>query len=115
MTTLGYPIQSNNGNLQLVLENERLIPQVVTHILQTKQEERVMNPEFGIGVNEFTNAYNLSELLGQLDEALNQALTEYPGVLYKLLGYLDDSGQVEVTCLYYIDELAPEASVTLVV
>ena len=113
MTTFSYPITFINGTIALTSDYQRTVPEVIAHILQTKTEERVLNPSFGISDTEFSNAYDLPRLLRSLETALATNLSQYPGVSFRLTGYLDDSGIIPVTCYYDINGLAGEVNIDL--
>lgn len=104
MSTFAYPLAVLNGSLVLTSDYTRVVPEVIAHILQTKLEERVLQPDFGISDVEFNNLYDLPRLLRELEESLRFGLQDYPGVSYRLVGYADDSGSIPVTCYYAIDE-----------
>ncbi len=111
MTTFTYPIQLTNGSIALTSDYSRVVPEVIAHILQTKVEERVLNPDFGVSEYTFENAYDLPRMLRSLESSLAAGLAEYPGITFNLVASLDDSGQVPVTCYYQVDEL--ESSITV--
>jgi hypothetical protein len=113
MTTFKYPITILNGTVQLTSEYDRTIPEVIAHILQTTYEERVMTPDFGIGGVEFTVVSDLPRLLRSLEQSLTLGLSQYPGVTFRLVGYLGEDGEIPITCFYQVDEQDGEIQVIL--
>lgn len=106
MTTLGYPIEATNGSLRL---NSEPAPEVIKHILMTSQEERVLNPDFGVDDQVLSLLPNIPRYLQELEQALTYGLQEYPDISVQLLGSSEaDSGEVQVTCLWETNDATGE-------
>lgn len=105
MTTLRYPITAENGSLLLTREEERKIPEVIRHCLQTRLEERPMRPDWGIEDPEFNVVYDLPAYLRTVETALIEALGEYPGTSLSVVGAINDSGTLPVTVYWQWQEL----------
>jgi hypothetical protein len=113
MTTFSYPINTVNGSIQLTTEENKKIPEVIKHILQTEIEDRPLNPEFGIEPVEFNFLQDLPRLLRSLEYSLSYGLSEYPGVYTSLKGYEDDTGIINVDCYWEYDDTQGLVSVNI--
>jgi hypothetical protein len=114
MTTLKYPLTVQNGTLVLTTGYSEKIPEVITHILMTSKEERVLNPDFGVDEGIFSLVSNIPQYLRSLESSLTAGLQEYPGVSIRLVGYIEaDSGEIPVTCYWSLEDLTGEVTVTL--
>lgn len=56
---------------------------------------------------------DLPRLLRSLEESLSSGLAEYPGVTFRLTGYLSDDGMIPVTCYYAVDKKDGEVDIIL--
>lgn len=109
MTTLSYPITAANGGLLLTSEPEKLAPEVIKHVLMTVQEERVLNPEFGVSDQTFNLLPDIPGYIQELEQALAYGLQEYPEISVKLLGgSVADSGETSITCLWETNNASGE-------
>lgn len=101
MATLKYPLQAVNGSLTLNNDPERQSIEAVIGVLNTREEERVMNPGFGTEWLEFRALNDLPGLVRRLEVSLNNSLSEYPDFDYRITATIDDSGVLEVNVYYF--------------
>jgi hypothetical protein len=102
MTTAKYPLETFNGALVLERDENQKLRQSITHLLLTKYEERVLRPEWGVGVEEFNVVANLPSLLGDLEQTLE---ANFSDITFSLYGRVDEGGAVWVTVNYDDDSL----------
>lgn len=100
MTGLSYPLSVANGSLSLTKDYPSLVKEAILSCIWTKQEERVMRPEYGREDSEFISVNNLVDILSSLRQSVQLGLEGYPDASFELLGGIDDNGLVEIQVIY---------------
>ncbi|WP_421658672.1 GPW/gp25 family protein [Leptothermofonsia sp. ETS-13] len=71
------PVSLNSNGQVEMAHYEEAVRQSIWMILSTAHGERLMRPDFGCGIHDLVFALNSAATIGQLSNAVNQALIQW--------------------------------------
>ena len=92
MSGLSYPLTANNGSLLIVSTYIDRVGQALLSSLQTRLEERVYRPEYGLDDQEFQTTSRLTDILNTIRQALETGLEGFDDVELDIRGTFTDDG-----------------------
>lgn len=112
--SLRYPLQAVNGKLVLTDSYPVIVGQCILAALQTRLEERVYRPEFGLPDHTFDSISNLALILAEVRTAIELAIAEdFPEVTFQVLGGVSDDGKLDLQVAYQSPEFSDRVEATL--
>lgn len=109
-----YPLKLDNKGVKVTDDYAQLVKNAIVSGILTKQEERVMRPEYGLESQEFDVVSDIVTTLAKIRDTVTLALEGYPDVSFELRGSINDSGLLDVLVTYTSPDIAPE-SVTVTI
>ena len=112
--SLRYPLEALNGKLVLTDSYPVIVGQSILAALQTRLEERVYRPEFGLPDHTFDSIGNLALILAEVRGTIELAIAEdFPEVTFQVLGGVNDDGRLDLTVAYQSPEFSDRVEVTI--
>lgn len=111
MTALQYPLTVTNGKLVTTSSYPEIVRQAIISAIMTKQEERILVPEYGTTELVFTTY--LPQTLLDINQAIKDGIQDLPNVLFDTYGYIADSGVLVLTVSYTVEELTDSLEIIL--
>lgn len=109
MSSIGlrFPLEYSDSNgFQMTQSIKQVVRQHMKMIILTTPGERVMFPEFGVGIKEFLFQHSETDVLARIDERIHKQVSDYmPGVTIKDILYDTsniDSASIRMQIIYYL-------------
>lgn len=111
---LAYPLQVNNGKLQLA-EDEAIIEQQIISVLETRPFERIMRADYGLPDNVF-ETMNPAAIDSKISEAIIEQVGGIDDLSVRGSWTGGENGIYAVNILYTVrGELQPPLTLSLVI
>lgn len=105
-----YPLELDGKDLAITRDYSQIVRQQIVSTLQTKQDELLWYPDYGIPEVVF-NA-DLISLIVAVEQALELALANYPQVKCEVLADPRSEGTIYLEVVYTINDIVDTVSVT---
>lgn len=107
MKGLQYPLKLSGGNLETTVTYADLVRNAIYSGLQTKLEERVMRPEYGLDPQEFQTVNSVILVLGVVRKTISDALSGYPEVTFEAKASMAEDGLMDILVIYICPDEEP--------
>lgn len=104
--TPSFPFQVDNAesDYELILDVQDLVKQNLTNLLLTSPGERIMDPEFGVGIRRFLFENRTSTLTTTIKNIINSQVKKYMpfvGIKDVLFATLEENSNFLSISIYY--------------
>lgn len=107
MQGLIYPLRLSGGNLETTKNYADLVRNAIYSGLQTKLDERVFRPTYGLDPQEFQIVHSVVIVLGIVRQTIVDALEGYPDVTFEAKAAIADDGLMDILVIYICPDEAP--------